>query len=155
METAYDVSFNTYNDYWLTTTSQCSNGFGPIAATATSVSQCERFDLIDMNGGDLVDGDIVAIRSHNSSGNPEYYWGASNQDLNAAEICGCSNADSLFYLYDQDCTTSGCQVEEGHKLVFQSTTTGKYIHAAGGGGADMDTSATSGGLYERLEIVFH
>jgi hypothetical protein len=159
MSVSYDVSFNTVDDSWLTTSGDCVQygyGYGAIRADASSLStHCEHFELIDLNGGDLVDGDEIAVRSVDSSNQGHYYWSSYQDDLFALEVCACSNLGATFYLYDQDCTTSGCTVQGGHKLVFQNTQSGKYIHAVGGGGGDMDTSATSGGTFERLEIIFH
>jgi hypothetical protein len=161
LSTTYHVSLNTYDDSWLTSICSAlisSPTYSPLMATATSQGADEYFNIRDLNDGDLVDGDVVLITcdgqgSHDFSGLAPWS-GETPIRFSEPTPGGVTPPADRWYLWDTDCGTSGCTVQNGHKLNFQNYYTGKYLYAVNGGGGNVNADATSATSYARFEIIF-
>lgn len=153
LATRYTVSFQTNTDMW------CSSvGWGqPLTADASSRGEEEWFWLYDLNGGDLEDEDVVVLTTFWTSTAPRDHEGLSIIDSEAPVLFSeptplGSWPDHQWILRTLDCDS--CVIGDGTKLAIQNQTTGKYLTAVNGGGANVDATATSVGSNERFEISF-
>lgn len=113
------------------------------------------FDLDDLNGGDIEDGDIVSFVVNNImeftlisvdefGGTP---LDASYEDQNSP------TNNEKFVIENMDCDS--CEVVDGSRVSLSSVALSKYWSAASCGGCYVNANATSRGACEIFEIYIY
>ena len=111
--------------------------------------------LIDLNGGDIDDGDVVAIMVTNIM---DYTlisvaeFGGAPLDAYYEDQNNPSN-DEKFQIENIDCDS--CEIVDGSRISLRSVSLNKYWSAAGCGGGNVNASATSRGSCEIFEIKIY
>lgn len=109
------------------------NGGGSVTADAGSAGSWETFQLIDLNGGHLEDGDPVAIRTTEG-----WYWHADGGGGGALTAEG--RQIGTWETFTLHLNHSGVVVDDDD--FWLETYTGHFVSAVGGGGGGMVASAT-------------
>lgn len=112
-------------------------------ADRTSVGEWERFQLLDINGGDLMDGDKVALKADSGQWVQAEGGGGPNKKLMA--IASAPNSWEQFTLVDLD--NPGGAVGSSDRIALRSSG-GYYIVAELGGGYILKVDRTSIGAWE-------
>jgi hypothetical protein len=144
----YDVAIQVYDDHWFGATG------GPLAAdTLTADGSSPRtFHILDVNGGDLEDGDTIALKVRTSFFGDFFVTTASGSTpikfYNTYEFD--LSDDELFTVETHDC--DNCSLSGGGRFSLRSVSTGYYLTAVSGGGGNVDGTASSAGIYEIFEL---
>lgn len=97
-----------------------STGFGP----------WETFGLNDINGGNLISGDIVAFKAMNGT------WLRVSGTSVLGDGASSATTDCRFTIFKIS-GSAGTQVMNGDVVRLRSVSTGNYLHAVGGGGGSL------------------
>ena len=122
-----------------------NNGGGEVIATATAAQAWENFTLIDKNGGSLVSGDEVYIKT----GGGQYFqaFNGGGSTLNAA------SPNQLDWETFRVVKAGGSGVITGGSVVgLQAITTGAWVSAQNGGGGPVFAYGGALGDWEKLVI---
>lgn len=125
-----------------------NNGGGDVNANRDNIGPWETFELIDLNGGSLHDGDPVAFRA----GNGDYFQAVGGGGGLVLAIGGAPNGWETFTLITRDC--SNCDVGSGDRVALQSYD-GHYVVAESGGGDVVKADRISIGAWEEFRIITH
>ncbi|RYZ90076.1 MAG: endoglucanase [Proteobacteria bacterium] len=115
-----------------------------VKADRTTVLDWETLTVVDKNGGKLLSGDLVYLRTYTG-----YFIQVTNgnsEALNAAS----PNSDSWeqFAIISKD----GSEIKSGSVVGFRSTMTGKFITAWNGGGEDARVSGVKLDTWEMFKF---
>ena len=122
-----------------------NNGGGQVNATATIAQAWEKFTLIDKNGGSLVSGDEVYIKT----GGGQYLQAVNGGggDLNAASLN--QQAWETFRIVKASGTGV---ITTGNVVGLQAITKGAWVSAQNGGGGQVFAYGAALGSWEKLVI---
>jgi hypothetical protein len=120
-------------------------GGGEVTASRTVAGAWETFDLLDMNGGSLRDGDPVALQTAHGL----YLQADQGGNGPLAAVGFAPGAWETFTLGDVD--RPGGIVQSGDRVTLRSSA-GYYISAELGGGGVMNVNRTSAGAWETFRL---
>jgi hypothetical protein len=140
----YKVSFRSY--YGPFVVAEGGGGAG-VRADHWSIHPGTTFDLIDLNGGGLQNGDAIHLRA--SSGHYLVAEGCGRDTVNANRLTP-GNWET-FYIRD----TSGYAWIGGGSRVGLQTVCGWWVVAEGGGGGEVNANRSSLGAWETFVFVEH
>lgn len=130
-------AFVAANQYNYLSASGCGGGI--VNAAASTIGGCERFEIIDLNGGDINHGDQVQIRING------YYLSANNgggSTLNANVTWG-----STWETFTIRKTSGTGRILNGNAVAFQALN-GQYVYSQNGGGGDVWVMGPAIGSWE-------
>jgi hypothetical protein len=133
-----------YSQWWM---SAEGNGGGAVDANRTSQGVWESFYLHDVNGGDLLSGDQVTIRT--TSG---YYFSADQGGggaLTADRLA--ANEWETFTILDQYGSNGG-RILDGQIVELRTSDGAHYVTLVNGGGSGVDATGTSIGPSQSLRM---
>lgn len=107
-------------------------------ATPLGIGPWETFGLNDINGGNLISGDIVAFKAMNGT------WLRVSGASVLGDGASSATTDCRFTIFKIS-GSAGTQVMNGDVVRLRSVATGNYLHAVGGGGGALlcDTPPSS------------
>ncbi|PHI36115.1 peptidase S8 [Pseudoalteromonas sp. GCY] len=146
-----NVSFETGGQYYFVAE---NNGGNTVNANRIAIGPWERFNLIDVNGGNLFDGDTIHIQTATG-----YYFVAKQGG--GAELNANRTVASIWETFTIELPNNpGALIQNGDKVALKSIN-GHYIQAAGNGGAGANVHATVIGCnatypcsWEMFKIIF-
>ncbi|HEX7190624.1 MAG TPA: hypothetical protein VF381_03525 [Thermoanaerobaculia bacterium] len=129
-------------NYYLT--AQTCGGIS-LFANATSVGPCEKFKIIDLNGGDLMDGDLVQIQTTYST--PWFVSAVNGGNDSVAVNQTSAGSFETFKIVKVWGWGAGSRITNGDRIAFQTygvsgDPTTYFMNAPYGGGAGVDATAT-------------
>lgn len=120
-------------------------GGGEVNATRTDAGAWETFDLVDMNGGSLRDGDPVALQTSDGL----YLQADQGGNGPIVAIGFAPGAWETFTLVDID--RPGGFVRNGDRIALRSSL-GYFVSAELGGGGAMNVTRTTIGSWETFQL---
>ncbi len=154
IEVEYRVAFQCADDSWVAAhyiqgQIECRND----STGSVSAGWTRELWLVDLNGGDLEDGDQVAIEYHH----PYQGFILSTEQYDGEPLWtepgywDTATGDEKFVIETLDC--DNCSVSEGGRIALKSVALDYYWRAANGGSDVVDVNATSVGGWEAFELV--
>lgn len=140
-------SFQTISQSYFLSASGC--GGSSMNAQAISQGSCESFKIIDVNGGNLNDGDTINVQIGN-------YWymvaeGGGGGDVNVNRTSAAQwETFTVVKLYG----SSGSRIMHGDHFAFR-TYNGNYVSAVNGGGTSVNAIPTGIGSWENYSLIVH
>jgi M6 family metalloprotease-like protein len=124
-----------------------ASGGGPfslVEALSGGAGVWEDFQLIDVNGGNLLSNDFIALKTYQRT-----YWRTSGTSVFADSPTYSTTADQFSVIKVSG--SVGSQINSGDAVQLKSRSTGKYLRADGGGGgavlADLTTPDATATFY--------
>jgi beta-glucanase (GH16 family) len=125
--------------------SAANGGGGPLTADRGSAQGWETFTLVDENGGELLSGDLVFLRSENGR-----YVMAANGGGGALDA---SSSNTLEWEQFRLIKRGGSgRVNGGDIVGLQTLLAGRWVSALEGGGGGVDAHGTALGAWESFRI---
>jgi len=110
-----------------------------LLATATGVSSCEKFKVIDLNGGDLYSGEQVYLQLG------PWYVTADGGGNGAVNVNTTSPSSSGTFTVIKMNGAPGSRITHNDQIAFQASDGVHYVEAVNNGGGSVDAYATSTG----------
>ncbi|GMV21155.1 MAG: hypothetical protein AMXMBFR57_11040 [Acidimicrobiia bacterium] len=124
------------------------NGGGTVNANRNSPGPWETFTLVDLNGGDLWDGDLVALRTEAG-----WYLQALGGGGGGFEAVGGGiGAWETFRVRSE--SGSDSRIDHDEELTLEAYS-GHYVVAEGGGGGIVNANRTAAGAWETFRLYDH
>lgn len=121
---------------------------GSILADSGSAGDWEHFALIDLDGGDLLDGDAVAFRANNGA-----YLQAVDSGGGALVAAGGGIGPwETFRIYAVD--NPGGAVQSGSAVAILANNGASFVFAENGGGSTVSAAGSNSGGFSKFQIVF-
>lgn len=128
--------------------SAANGGGGNVDASKTAASASETFQLADLDGGDLVSGDLVTLRT-------------SNGHFLSAELGGGGVVDAIRTAASDWETfrvaviggTAGNSISHQTVVSLQTKTSGKFVSAAFGGGGQVSADQADASTWESFVLA--
>jgi hypothetical protein len=122
-----------------------SGGGSAIHANRNAAGPWETFEIDDLNGGSLMSGDLVRMRT--SIGTYVRVTGP-DRPLEATDTCGC-NVDGLFTVF----ALAPGSVADGNRIALRSHSTVEFASAVRGG--DVLVNRPTAGASEAFRLTVH
>ncbi len=119
-----------------------------VNADRGGIGSWETFNLVDLNGGALVDGDFVAVQANSG----HYLQAVDGGGSTMMAAGGYVGPWETFILFDLD--RPGGAVQSWDAIALQSSN-GYYVVAEYGGGSVVNVNRTWIGPYETFRLVMH
>jgi hypothetical protein len=118
-------------------------------ALAADAGSPEGFALIDLNGGDLVDGDAVALRN----GSGAYLQAANAGGSTLAFAMVDIGSWETFRIFAVD--NPGGIIEQGSAVALMTGDGVSFVLAQNGGGSTVDATGTSSQGHSKFQILLN
>ncbi|MCE9573180.1 MAG: hypothetical protein K8W52_08490 [Deltaproteobacteria bacterium] len=116
-----------------------------IRATAVAVSSAELFTLVDLDGGDLVDGDAVQLATHDGA-----QWTAVGGGGSALTVGPIADDTQTFHLHR---IAGPGSIASGDAIAFGARDGVHYVSAIDGGGGAVTVDAPHAREWEMFEVT--
>lgn len=128
-------------------------GGAAINATPTSVNSCEEFKIVDLNGGDLMDGDTVNIKTSNGAYYVTAALGGGDNVLANVSSAGPWETFTVHKITGWWFTLPSSRILNGDRITFR-TYNGNYIEAVNNGGGSVDAIPTTSSPVDATTFIF-
>jgi beta-glucanase (GH16 family) len=123
-----------------------NGGGGGVYADRYAPQGWETFELVDRNGGDLVDGDLVNLKTSGGQ-----FLSATSGGVNAAPSSAGANEGFRIGLVAKGDGNSGSTIVDGDSVSLELAG-GTWLSAVNGGGAGLSANASKAGSNETFQI---
>ena len=136
------VALQTVNGWYV---AAYGGGGGTVGASSGSVGWSETLQLVDLNGGELIDGDDVALATPTGHYLQAYGGGGSIVQATPTAIGAWETFTVIALDYQND------EIGAGDRIARRSTH-GYYVVAEGGGGSDVNANRSAIGSWETFTL---
>ncbi|HVK72814.1 MAG TPA: glycosyl hydrolase family 18 protein [Kofleriaceae bacterium] len=119
-------------------------GGAAVQATAPAPREWENFQLVDANGGHLVDGDEVFLRAYDGTHYLQAEWGGGG----GMNVTGLGMWDWEAFRIER--VAGPGEVRIGDTIALRTRLTGQYVTAQNGGGGSVAATAPRNDLWEHF-----
>ena len=141
-ETQLTVTLRSWSSHYLVAD---KGGGAALMAYSTQAQEWETLTLTDVNGGSLVNGDVVTLRSISGQ------WGSA---LNGGggEIRFTASAPQAWEQFTLTKLNGGGDIVSGDQIALKTVVTGQFISAANAGGSTVAASGASAREWETFTL---
>jgi hypothetical protein len=121
-------------------------GGSNVDVTGSSAGPCQLFNIVDINGGDLMSGDHIYLTING------FYLEANYGGGSGCNLANMAPSSTEVFTVEKTSGTPGSRILQGDRVTFK-TSGSNYLVATYGGGADLEATSTTVNYWEIFSLA--